>query len=490
MRWVGSLLLAAAVGLVLTACGSREPEQPDPGVELPPRFHATAADTGTVTPPWLASLLGPQCAHLVREALVANPTLQSAVARVARARASAERVSGERLPDISLGFDAQRQQSALFPTGSLPIDKPAPANSYRLEATVRWELDVWGRLSDRAAAAWYRAQAVAADRVGTRLSVAADTARAWIQVIAARRQRDLAQDVLTHWQDLVELQGQRLDRGTGDLLAVKQARLEREQARADLTRRERLWQGARRRLEVLLGRYPAGAVETVDELPHLPPLPAIPQPLELLRRRPDLVAAELRYQALGADLSAARKALLPGISLFVSGGYTSRELDDLISPEGLIWTILGSITQPIFQGGRLRAQVRVADAEQAEALADYARTVLQAVREVEDGLENERLLRQQLREQRATIDAAESTLELTSQRYERGLQEWDRVIDARRRLDLLQGRAIDLRQSLLDNRIALHLALAGDFLRPLPEDSDALSSSPATPPAAPSGAAP
>ena len=144
----------------------------------------------------------------------------------------------------------------------------------------------------------------------------------------------------------------------------------------------------------------------------MPELPPTPQPLALLKRRPDVQAAALRITAAGADVSAAEKALLPSINLIASGGYAENELDQLFSPSGTIWSLIAGITQPIFQGGQLRAQIRIENARQAEAVANYGQTIIIALSEVEEALEREELLSEELQQQAAAVEAAQSRLRL------------------------------------------------------------------------------
>ncbi|MEE8428484.1 MAG: TolC family protein, partial [Gammaproteobacteria bacterium] len=246
--------------------------------------------------------------------------------------------------------------------------------------------------------------------------------------------------------------------------------LEVRLARANVAGAEGRWEARKilldetvRTLEVLLGRYPSFSLALANKLPVInrdvpPGLPS-----ELLARRPDLKAAELRFGATDERVKQARKNLLPSIRLTVSGGTSTDEFREMLNGDFLVWNIASNLTTPIFQGGRLRAQVDVSLADQEGALADYAQIVLQAFQEVESALTAERLLvAQEIALQTAATESVEAE-KLAMEQYRAGLVDIITLLETQRRSFDAQSALIETSNQRLQNRVGLYLALGGSF---------------------------
>jgi outer membrane protein TolC len=182
-----------------------------------------------------------------------------------------------------------------------------------------------------------------------------------------------------------------------------------------------------------------------------------------MRRRPDLLAAERRLSAAHARVLESKQALYPRISLTGSAGTSSDELKNLLDGDYSVWNLVANLLQPVFQGGRLRANVNLAEARELEGLALYAQSVLGAFAEVESALSAEELLSQQ---EAALTQAAEQSVaarQLADQRYAQGLTDFIAVLEAQRRAFNSQSQLITVQRQRLDNRIDLYLALGGGF---------------------------
>jgi NodT family efflux transporter outer membrane factor (OMF) lipoprotein len=234
-------------------------------------------------------------------------------------------------------------------------------------------------------------------------------------------------------------------------------------AEALLAQRQEQYGRALRHLELLLGRYPAGAFRPPDVLPSLPGDVPAGLPADLLARRPDLQAAERRLAAADARLASDRKALYPNLSLTGSTGIATNALRKLLDGDFSVWSLAGSLTQPIFQGGRLRARVDAANAQTREALELYASQALTAFSEVEIALDAQGHLRE--RADRLTEAAAQAAAArgLAEQRYASGLETILGVLEAQRRHLESESQLLTVRRLQLDTRVDLHLALGGDF---------------------------
>jgi NodT family efflux transporter outer membrane factor (OMF) lipoprotein len=203
-------------------------------------------------------------------------------------------------------------------------------------------------------------------------------------------------------------------------------------------------------------------------------------PSELVRRRPDLVAAERRLAAAGALVDSADAALYPRVALTAGGGTASNHLSDLVDGDFGVWSIGAGLLQPIFQGGRLIAQADVARAEETEALEVWASAVLVAFAEVESALATEQPLRDQEAQLAAAVEASRRALQQGQDRYRQGVESLLTVLETQRRVLDNESRLVNVRRQRLDNRVDLHLALGGGFAPPT--ETAPPSTPPSTPP--------
>ncbi len=479
---------AAALALFLPAsCVSVPPEQhPDLRVELPPRF-AAAGDEGEGTDPaagppaepaWWTTFGDERLDRIVEEALASNHDLAAAAARVEAAGAGARIAGADRMPQASFEFDpARRRQNFIgFPIPGGGGVLSTTTTTFGASLNLSWEVDLWGRLRARAAAGLADLEAAGADLEGARLSLAGQAAKAWFALVEGVEQVALARDTLQNRRLTRERIARRYELGVRPALDLRFALAAEARAEAELAARLQRLDAARRQVDVLLARYPDGRLGEDAGSVSLPVLPeAVPPglPADLVARRPDLRAAERRLLASGLAVKEARAALYPSFRLTGSAGRLSRELEQLTKGDFSVWSIAGSLLQPLFQGGRLRAGVRLAEARQREGAEAWVQSALRAFAEVETSLAAETHLRAQ---ERALAEAAEQSIaarRLAETRYDAGLVDYLSVLEAQREETLARGLLIDARRRLLENRIDLHLALGGGWRAPQAGDEPA-----------------
>jgi len=453
-------------GLALAGCGAPAVDPPAPAVEIPPRWTEPAAAPGE--PGWWDSFPDERARELVAEALRSNHDLAVAAARLEVAAAEARVTSSELLPQVSLTGDASRSRQVFV---GLPIpgrDGPlvSRSTSYGVSLDVAWEVDVWGRLRQRSSAAAAEVQATAADLEGARLSLAGQTLKAWFAAVEGERQWRLASETLTTHEHTVESIRRRYRAGVRPAIDLRLALVDAANARLAREQRRLARDRTRRQLEVLLGRYPGARLDPGVDLPEVPA--AVPDGLavDLIARRPDLVAAERRLAATGRLVSSAKRALLPQIRLTASGGTASDQLGDLLDGDFSVWRLAAGIVQPVFQGGRLRAALRGARATEEAALAAWTRSVLTACGEVESALVAEASLAEQEQAARVAADQAHRAFELARSRYDSGLDDVLTLLSAQRADAAAQGALLLVRRLRLEARVDLHLALGGGFALP------------------------
>ena len=327
--------------------------------------------------------------------------------------------------------------------------------------SLSWELDIWGRIRAARDAASFEAQAVGTDLNGAALSLAARTAQTWFELLEAGQQETVAQQSVSDRRMLVELVRGRFNRGLTQGLDLSLALTDLANVEAQLAEAKNRVQLTACRLEVLLGRYPAGELHASLSLPSLPPTLPAGVPAELLERRPDMIGAIKRLQAQDQRLLNANLALLPNITLTATGGIRSDSLKDIIRPEALVWNIGTGLLQPLFAGDRLRGEIARQEATVTEALENFHQTALEAFREVEQTLATEEWLTTQEQALADAVRHAEANQHLAIYAYRHGFTTILTLLDSFRGTLDAQRAHLTVKRHLLNNRIDLHLALGG-----------------------------
>jgi NodT family efflux transporter outer membrane factor (OMF) lipoprotein len=452
-------LLIIALSLTLISCTVTVPSDPevDSPVSVPDAWNS--GDDSAVMP-WSRDIHDPKLYTLISTALRQNFDLQAVIARVDAARARSRIAGADRLPQVDVTYRGARTKRSASGGVSFVAN---PVTSQNLSLELAWELDVWGRLraSTRAAIANY--QAAEKDLAAARLLLSANIARSWFNAVEADQQTKLAEITQQSFRSSLSIIEQRFQRGIGTALDVRLARGNVATADANLflTRRER--DAAIRILKVLTGSYPDTDLELADNLPRFSNRVPAGLPSTLLLRRPDLHAGRWRVLAASELVKSSQKQLLPRFVLTGSAGTASGSLRDLIDIDGLIWNLVGGITQPIFQGGRIRADIDLSQASERELLALYAQTVLDAFNEVESSLAAEHYLSAQERALDTSVKEQKAALLLAQQQYENGLVGIITLLETQRRAFNAESAWLSTLNQKLQNRINLHLALGGDF---------------------------
>lgn len=461
---------AAAICLLLAACAAPQDEAPEIGVAIPPAFVAENTAAGAIDDRWWTRFGDAQLEAYVERAVADSPAVGQAIARVRQARAQARIAGADRLPQVDASFSATRRRLSLeslgiVVPGSEAGDGPSSytIETYDLSANVSWEIDLWGKLSAQTAAARAEFLGSEANLQAARQAIAAQTARTYFAVVEAQEQVDLAELTAENYAETARQIGNRVEVGSAQPIDGQLAEANLRSARANLEQRREAVARLTREFDILLRDYPDGDVAVAAALPSVPPAPAAGVPAELLARRPDVAASLSSLQAAGFRLTAAERSFLPSITLTGSAGTSSMELANLLDPDFFVWSIAGRLLQPIFQGGRLRAQFELRAGERDEALQGYADTVLTALSEVETALAVETFLAGQERELAAASAAAGRAVEISRNRYEVGKEPLLTLLESQRRaLDARSG-LLAVQRLRLANRVDLHLALGGGF---------------------------
>ncbi len=461
----------AFVALVAASCATVDKELLEAQLPDIPEQWTTDSEAATApTGDWVAAFDDANLRGLISEAIGNNNDLLAAAANLDQARNGARISRADLLPSLNANFSASRNAIVTNPTTAAAAGGGGGGssrlyiNNYSLGGQIRWEIDLWGRLTDETRASYKDASAAYADLAAAQLSIAARVAQAWFALIEARQQRELAERDVVARESNLRVTDRRYDRGVASSLDVRLSRSALGSSQASLALRQRLELEASRALEVLLGRYPAAELQAAEALPNLPALAGAGAPGDLLARRPDLIAAEARMTASGLRARAARKQMLPQFTLTSSLNSSGPTISDLIDPKRLAGNLIGGIAQPLFQGGRLLYNSKRARAAAEASLFGYAQTVLTAFEEAENALAAETLLASREAALRLAYEEAAAAEELTERRYASGASTIFNLLDAQTRRISSESQYIQSQQQRVSNRVQLYLAIGGDFL--------------------------
>lgn len=462
MKRAAATLVAAIAALALQACGTVPATAPTlaadvPSVWLGQDTAVAGSPRASVGTGWWRDFGDPVLDRVVAQALARNIDLRSAAARVAEARALAEMQRSAGLPTLDFGLGAQRSRSVSAATG-----QPYLSTTGQPQFQASYEIDLWGRIAalGQAADAQWLASETARD--GAALSVAATTATGYINLRTLDARLDVARRTLEAREEALRLARSRQERGYSSALETQQSEAEYRATAAVVPQLQLAIRRQEHALALLAGAAP-GAVPrglALTEL-RLPPLPDIGLPSDLLRRRPDIAGAEAQLVASDAQLAASRAQLLPSLRLSATLGSIGSSA--LSGDPFTLWSLGGSVLAPLFDGGRLRAQVRASDARREQALAGYEKTVLTAFGEVEDQLATIDELGRQSVDVEAQRTALQETLRVARNRYREGYASYLDELDAQRNLFSAEQTALQLRSDALSARVALDRALGGGW---------------------------
>lgn len=485
-----TLVSLLALGLALAGCRTGKPPRggdilTDAARRQIPGHWSAAHGGGNVVPGWIRSFNDPVLTRTVEDAIARNPDLKAAAARVEASRAAVRIAAASLYPRAALKGLGERQGQELSGTlggtdpptlGALGIDQSGGSQDtrnldassqrwiYGLGIGASWELDVWGRVRSKKAAAKSDSLALEADYEFARQSLAASVARAYFSVIEASQQAGNARETLKLYQEYLKLTDVRKQQGFSSDFELAQVRSRTAAAQDTLHAAEAARAQAIRAIEVVTSHYPAGRKTVRSSFPgtSLKPVPS-GLPAQLLERRPDLVAAERRFAAAFHRTNEARAARLPRFAISAAGGLAAASLDNVGILDAVNWSLAAGAIQPIFFGGELKAAQDLRTSEQRAAAADYAGAALRAFQDVEDALASEYYLRKRESALAEMVSSSADAVKLGRIQLDQGQTDMFTILrlvgeNLAAKIELTKVRASRLRE-----RANLHLALGGGF---------------------------
>ncbi len=444
-KWIFILLL-----LIHINCAPKLEEVKAP-IEDPQPF----SQSGTFQLPekWWTSFEDPSLNELVEQSLEKNLGLAANWQQFQAAMAVVKREKSFLFPDISASVRAGL---------SRPEPDFAGGENLRLGVSAAYEIDLWGRIRAGIEAEEFRAQASFFDYQTAAMSLSAETSLAWYRLVAARKQLQLANDQIQTNEEILRLIRARFTGGQ-----IRAVDILRQEQLLKSTKDQRLVYETdiellKNQLSVLLGQPPQNGLSAPgDSLPAIPPLPDTGLPLELIRRRPDVMQAYNQVLAADRDMAEAIRNKYPRISVSLEGQVRSNNYNNLF--QDWAYTLAGNILAPLIYGGRLNAEVSRTEAIKNRALYLYGETVLTSFREVEDALIREQKQKERVEILKERLKLSEKTIDQLKIEFLNGLSEYLDVLLSLEEQQQLQRDIINARLDLIEIRISLYRSLAGGF---------------------------
>ena len=470
----GSLLLA---GLAGCAVG---PNYQAPAVPLDPAFvhgAAPAAAPGADIATFWRGFADPLLSQLVERALAANGDVRIAAARLQEARATLRGANAELLPEIGVaGFAGRSLTTESQLPGASRDDRTG--NAFDAGFTATWELDLFGRNRRASEAAAAQLDASAAGVHAAQTAVAAEVARNYLELRGLQQRLEVARQSLVNQRDTLRLTTVRLDAGRGTRFDVARAQSQQDSTEATLPLLQAAIDRAALRLATLTAQPPrvvAGLVARPEPLPSLPvtDLSALPlgTPELLLRRRPDLVAAERQLAAATAGIGIATAELFPRVSLTGLIGFASNRVVDLGGRDSQQYSLGAGLTWPILDFGRVRARIDASEARAAQSLAGYEQAVATALEETEGALSQFTRNAEQAGKLASAARAAEEATTLSRRRFDAGAVDLLVVLDAERQALAASDALVQSEVAQATALVAIYRALGGGWTDAVPADT-------------------
>jgi outer membrane protein, multidrug efflux system len=474
--------VAIAVAALLSACGTVGKDFVAPqGADTPAYRHAAAEpqdQAARLPAAWWTVFNDSMLDKLEQRAMRDNPNVRAAAQRLVQAQAQLGVTRASELPTVGVSAGVSNSRtSAETPMGVTFGHKAIKGTEYSVGANFSYELDLWGRVRRAVEAADAQALAAQDDRDGVMLMLSSQLATTYFQLLGLNADLQILTDALATRRESEQLIEARFNAGLSNELDVSRTRIERANAEADIQEAQRQRNTLEHALAVLVGVAPSqlqlvSATADARGGAALPLPPAIPVglPASLLGQRPDLAASVATLKAFNAQVGVAEGAYYPSVSLTGNFGYASETLSSLAQGSARQFSFGPlALSLPVFEGGRIKANVNLAKARYDEAVANHEARLLTALREVEDALSDVQQRQRQGDVQVQAQQAAARAVQVAQARYDRGVSTYLDVTDAQRSSLAADRAAAQIRTQRLLAAVSVARALGGGWQQAAPE---------------------
>jgi NodT family efflux transporter outer membrane factor (OMF) lipoprotein len=460
--------LVALVALLLGGC-MVGPDYSKPSVPMTPAYKETdgwkVATPSDHLPrgPWWEIFGDAELDSLEEQVSTANQDLKIAEARLREARAQVRFNRAALFPTISTSVGASSVRESANQPFLSPNAKTGSSGDFLFSLDMSYEVDLWGRVRRTVAAARHEAQATAADLETARLSLQAEVAIDYFELRAADAQKQLLDETVKAFEAALRLTMNRFEGGAAPKSDVAQARTQLDTTRVQATDVSVQRAQLEHAIAILIGKPPAAFSLKPRPLDNRPPDIPVGVPSQLLERRPDIAAAERRVAEANEQIGIARAAFFPTVMLNASVGFQGSMFSNWFNASSLLWAVGASATQILFDAGRRRATSDATIAAYDGTVAAYRQTTLTAFQQVEDNLAALRILEQEASEQQQAVASAEESLQLFTNRYRGGVDNYLQVIVAQTSTLQNQRNDIDILRRRMDASVLLVKAIGGGW---------------------------
>ena len=453
-------LLLLGLAALLGGCATLTPDYQRPELDVPAHYlHATDEGAAIGNLPWWELFNDPELEALIRTALAGNKDLKVALARIGEARQRVISTRANQYPFVNIQgtVGRGRESRELVPSADT-------ASLYSVAGDLSFEVDLWGRLRRATEASRARLLSTEAAYRNVTISLVSNVATTYLLLRDLDQRLAISRRTAKARREHLAIIQARFEKGTVPEIDVNQAQIELASAEVAVTAFERRIASVENALQILLGNNPAplrrqaGLARSI-----LPPKVPAGLPSELIRRRPDVVAAEEALHAETALVGVFEALRYPSISLTGSLGLASKNLSDLTSGDSDSWNLAGNLLGPIFNSGQLKARAEAQRARAEQALYEYQAVLQNAFREVEDALAAVRTLREEHEARKRQVQAARNAARLSRARYDGGVTDYLEVLDSERSLFNAELAESATLQQYLNAIVRLYKALGGGW---------------------------
>lgn len=419
-----------------------------------PKSWDDGTDLSSVENNWIKNINIPNVVTLVEDAIKNNYKLKQLAYDVKIQRQQIIKTHSYVLPSADLLVSQQSKRTT---------DSSNTVYTSGLELNVKYEVDIWGKLSDAEKKVNLDLMSALAIYEQEKQQLAADVMFSWLQIVESQKQIDLFNKRIKNINENKKIIEFSYKSGLNSATDVYLIRNELYNEISKLENQTKIYKQAVRELELLLGKYPKGNMFVNGDIPELSTEVKMGLPSELINRKPELVASWNKLLSRDANLAFTHKQRLPSLNLSTSLDYSAKRANDLISGVPLVWSVLGSLSAPIFDAKRLKSNEEIALLELKKEENKYLETVYRAYVNVENAHTNENSLKKQYEATKKAEQNAKYSRDILLDKYFSGLVNYTDVLEVQNRLYDLQSRIIQLKKELIINRVELHLSLGGDF---------------------------
>lgn len=447
---------------------------------IPSSWDLKLTDSSTVIGDWWESFEDSLFNDVLSDFNKSSPDLKTISSRMNVAKQILKINKASRLPSFSLGMNgtSRKQNLTAFglsddffgggPDSSQSNDSGSGVTSFSssnfgLNLTMQWELDVWGKLLNRARGASSEYQSAYYDLSFLSFSMRIQLAKLYFSTVESLEQYELSRETYNSVSELADMVSARYDKGLRSSLDLRLTKSSVASSKAQMEIRKQAYLVLVRRLESMLGKYPSGKYVVNSELASKLPSIAIGIPSEILNRRPDIKSSLAKLQAASHKKSESISSLLPSFILTSSTGNSSNDLNDVLNEDYQIWSQGLTVGLPLFQGGSIRANKNIAEENLNIAKQNLIKTIINAYSEVEQTLFAENSNDILLDAYENAAEQAEAAYKLSRERYDSGLVDLIAVMDSQQRWFLSRSQVLAAKKNKIDTRLNLLLAFGGNF---------------------------